>query len=204
MSQTRIASNRLRTTLRLPLILAVTLLTVGLGGCAFEHRTTVRDVTQNDLAAGGEPYFNAGPVTYQIQITRPLNPFATEDSQYLAGVSNAQTLPGDRLWFGVFLWAKNQSDQPQLTANNFEIVDSAGTVYHPVRLNASINLYAWTEQRLSPDQTEPGVDTTASFGPTGGGLILFELSNSVYSNRPLTLRVFAPGRHHPSNISLDL
>jgi len=203
-STTRIARTRLRTGVRAPLIAAMALLALGLGGCAFEHRTNVSDVTQNDLSAGGEPYFDVGPITYQIQITRQLNPFSIEDVGYMAGVSNAQKLPGNRLWFGVFLWAKNQSGQPQLTANNFEIVDSAGTVYHPVALNASINPYAWTQQRLRPNSVEPGPGTTASFGPTGGGLILFDLSSTVYANRPLTLRVFAPGARRPSNVSLDL
>ena len=36
-------------------------------------------------------------------------------------------------------------------------------------------------------------DSTASNGSTGGGLILFKLNESVYSNRPLTLEIFAPG-----------
>ena len=190
--------------LRLALLAVVALLAVGLSGCALEHRTNVRNVSQDDLAAGAEPYFDAGPVTYQIQITRQLNPFATEDVQYLAGVSNAQNLSGDQLWFGVFLWAKNQSKQSRLTADSFEIVDSSGTVYHPVALNPAVNPYAWTQQRLAPDGTEPSIDTTASTGPTGGGLILFDLNSSVYANRPLTLRIFPPGGGKSSNISLDL
>jgi hypothetical protein len=190
--------------LRVSLIAVVALLAVGLSGCSIGYRTTVRDVTQNDLAAGGEPYFDVGPVTYQVQISRALNPFATDDAQYLAGVPNAQKLPGNQLWFGVFLLAKNQTDQPQLTATHFEIVDSAGTVYHPVHLNSTVNLYAWTAQRLGPNQTEPGIDTTAFYGPIGGSLVLFDLNSSVYSNRPLTLRVSAPGAGRPSNISLDL
>ena len=203
-SKTRIPRNRLSTGFRLPLVALAVVLVVSLSGCAVEHRTNISDVTQADLAAGGEPYFEVGPVTYQIQITRQLNPFSTEDVGYLAGVSNAQTLPGTRLWFGVFLWAKNQASHPESTANHFELVDSAGTVYHPVTLNASINPYAWTGQRLGPNATEPAIDSTASFGPTGGGLVLFDLSNAVYSNRPLTLRVYAPGARRPSLISLDL
>lgn len=199
---TRIA--RFRITSRLPLALVVALLASGLSGCALEYRTTLHNVSQDDLAAGAEPYFNVGPITYQIQITRQLNPFSTEDVAYLAGVSNAQKLPGDRLWFGVFLWAKNQSGKPQMTAHKFEIVDSSGAVYQPTKLNPSVNLFAWTQQRLGVNATEPGVDTIASDGPTGGGLILFDLPSTVYSNRPLTLRIFPPGGGPPSRVSLDL
>jgi len=200
--QLRTAVSQRRTGLLLPLLAVIA---IGLSGCALEHRSNhVVNVTQDDLAAGGEPYFNAGPVTYQVQVSRQLNPFSTEDVQYLAGVSNAQNLPGDQLWFGVFLWAKNQSGHRQATAGQFEIVDSAGTVYHPVTLNPSVNPFAWTAQTLAPNGTEPGIDTTASNGSTGGGLILFALNNSVYSNRPLTLRIFPPGGGRPSNVSLDL
>ena len=40
---------------------------------------------------------------------------------------------------------------------------------------------------LEPSGVEPAPSTTASLGPTQGGLVLFKLPTSVYSNRPLTL-----------------
>jgi len=187
--------------LRLVLVLAVGALAVALGGCG---RTTLTGVSQDQLSAGTEPYFNVGGVTYQIQISRQLNPFGSEDVQYLAGVQGAQNLPADQLWFGVFLWAKNQTKQVRDTADTFEIVDSEGTVYHPMALNASINPYAWTSEALSQNQIEPLADSTASNGSTGGGLILFKLNDSVYSNRPLTLEIFKAGDPTPAKVSLDL
>ena len=79
-----------------------------------------------------EPYIYAGRVTYQVQISRALNPFATEDSQYLVGVAPDQlTLAPDQLWFGVFLWAKNQTNTYVTTSDTFKIADSEGTIYHP-------------------------------------------------------------------------
>ncbi len=188
-------------TLRLVLVLTVGALAVTLGGCA---RTTLTGVSQDQLSAGTEPYFNVGGVTYQIQISRQLNPFGTEDVQYLSGVQGAQDLDADQLWFGVFLWAKNQSKQVRDSASTFAIVDSEGTVYHPTVLNASVNPYAWTSQPLSQNEIEPQPDTTAGNGSTGGGLILFKLNESVYSNRPLTLEIFKPGSAKPSKVSLDL
>lgn len=188
-------------TLRLALVLTVGALAIALGGCA---RTTLTGVSQDQLSAGTEPYFNVGAVTYQIQISRQLNPFGSEDVQYLAGVQDAQDLPADQLWFGIFLWAKNQGKQVQNTADTFEIVDSEGTVYHPTVLNPSINPYAWTSEALSQNQIEPLPGSTASNGSTGGGLILFKLNDSVYSNRPLTLEIFKTGDPKPSKVSLDL
>jgi hypothetical protein len=187
--------------LRIALVLAVGILAVALGGCG---RTTLTGVSQDELSSGGEPYFNLGDVTYQIQDSRQLNPFGVEDVQYLAGVHGAQDLSADQLWFGVFLWAKNQTKEVRSTSDTFEIVDSQGTVYHPTVLNPSVNPYAWTSEPLSQNQIEPLPGSTASDGSAGGGLILFKLNASVYSNRPLTLEIFQPGDSKPAKVSLDL
>jgi hypothetical protein len=77
-------------------------------------------------------------------------------------------------------------------------------VYHATALNPSINPYAWTSEALSQNQIEPLPDSTASNGSSGGGLILFKLNESVYSNRPLTLEIFQPGDPKPAKVSLDL
>ena len=71
-------------------------------------------------------------------------------------------------------------------------------------LNTELNQFAWKNRLLQPSAGEPGPDTSASFGPTQGGLLLFKLNSSVYSNRPLTLEIYAPGQATPSSISLDL
>lgn len=150
-------------------------------------------------------YVDAGPVTYQLQISRELNQYATEDSQYMRGLpAGAGSLGAGQEWYGVFLWAKNQTKQPQTTSDNFDIVDTQGTHYYPVAVNPSLNPYVWTPQRLSPGGIEPGPDTTASFGPTQGGLLLFKLNTSVYDNRPLTLEIRGPSGRVWASISLDL
>ncbi len=52
--------------------------------------------------------------------------------------------------------------------------------------------------------TEPGPNTVASEGPTQGGLLLFKVNTSVYSNRPLTLYILGPGNRRLGGISLNL
>lgn len=191
--------------LRLPLLLVVGALAVGVSGCGVANRPAKPSgVTQDELSNGVEPYFWTGPITYQIQISRQLNPFDSYDVQYLAGVKGAQSISGQQFWYAVFLWAKNQSGRPATTADKFEIVDSAGTVYTPTPLNPGVNPYAWTPQKLSPDAIEPVADSAAGDSSPGGGLILFKLNASAYSNRPLTLKIFAPGSSKASNVSLDL
>lgn len=190
----------------MPVLLAAGALAVGISGCGLETRPPhPSNVSATALSNGGEPYFWAGPITYQVQISRAMNPFNDYDVQYFAGVKGAQDIGPQQLWYGVFLWAKNQTDRYVTTADRFVLVDSAGDVYHPTPLNASVNPFAWTAQRLSPNQIEPTSDSVAGSGSAGGGLILFKVNDSVYSNRPLTLLVYAPGATKPSSrVSLDL
>lgn len=189
---------------KLASLAAVAALAVAVSGCGVEHRTVLTGVTQDQLSSGAEPYFNVGPVTYQVQVSRQLNPFDNDDVQYLAGVSDAQSINAQQFWYGIFLWAKNQTNHNVTTATKFELEDSEGQVFQATQLNSNLNPYAWTSQTLSPDAIEPAADTTASNGPDGGSLILFKLTQSVYANRPLTLLIFAPGSSKPSRVSLDL
>jgi hypothetical protein len=152
-------------------------------------------------------YVDAGPITYQMQISRELNPYGVEDREYLVGLpagTSATGLGPDQLWYGVFLWAKNQTNQSHLSSDNFVIIDTEGNHYYPVSLDASVNQYAWTSQLLEPGATQPTPSSTAYYGPTQGGLLLFKLPTTVYSNRPLTLYVYPPGGGSPATISLDL
>jgi hypothetical protein len=174
-------------------------LAVGLGACG--------QVSQPSSAENDGVYVDSGPITYQLQVSRELNPFTTEDKQYLAGLPSGTSPTGitsNQLWYGVFLWAKNQTSTPAPTAGSFTIVDTNGDTFYPVQLDSAVNGYAWTSQVLGPSAIEPAPNTTASFGPTQGGLLLFKLPTTVYSNRPLTLRILAPGVSTPGEISLDL
>jgi hypothetical protein len=154
-------------------------------------------------ADGEGVYVDAGPITYQVQISRELNPFANEDHQYLVGESAAAPKP-DEEWFAVFLWAKNQSKSPAPTADNFDIVDTQGNRYYPIPINPQANPYAWTQETLKHGATEPAPDSPAAFSATQGQEVLFKLNDSVYSNRPLTLEIYPPGGGKPSSVSLDL
>jgi hypothetical protein len=182
---------------------AVCALTIALGLTACGHKQahpTVADAN-ND---GG--YVDAGPVTYQLQISRVLNQYSTEDSQYVAGLPAGTAPPtATQEWYGVFLWAKNQTSKPQTTTDKFVVVDTQGNRYYPLTLNPALNPYAWTSQTLQPLATEPGPGTTADFGPTQGQLLLFKISTTAFANRPLTLDILGPqGTKTLATISLDL
>jgi hypothetical protein len=183
-------------TRRLPALICALALALGLGACGNElsHPTTA----DNE----GE-YVDAGPITYQVQISRQLNPYGVEDREYLSGVSSPAPTPGEE-WFAVFMWAKNQTHASHITSDSFDLVDTQGNKYYPVAINSRVNPFAWTPMALKPLGTEPVPDSAAYFGPTQGGELLFKLNDSAYSNRPLTLQIFAAGQAQPSTVSIDL
>jgi hypothetical protein len=182
---------------RRPAVLGAALaVTMGLAACGHkEAHPTIADTEG--------PYVDAGAISYQVQISRQLNQYGIEDRTYLSGVTVPPPKP-DEEWFGVFMWAKNESPTNQTTTDTFDIVDTQGNKYYPVQINPQVNPFAWTSQSLPPLGTEPVPDGAAYFGPTQGGLLLFKLNTAVYSNRPLTLEIYAPGQSKPSSVSLDL
>jgi hypothetical protein len=182
-----------------------------LAACGVHHSNTV---DANQLGA----YAKAGPVTYQLQVSRELNQYLPEDSGYLLGLPKKEaTLTPNQEWYGVFLWAKNQTKSPQKTTDNFAVLDTEAPVsdgctaraqthiYKPIFFN---NPYVWKSQMLQPGAIQPTPDTTPSFGPIGGELLLFKVPNqgpnSVYSNRPLTLQICGNTGKVWATISLDL
>jgi hypothetical protein len=183
---------------RASILASVAALALGLAACG--------KTGNPPTAANNGVYVTAGPITYQLEISRSLNPYATEDSQYLKGLSKADlALSANQLWYGVFVWAKNQTKRSAATANSFDIVDTEGNHYYPLPVNPSANGYAWQPQTLKPGAIEPGPDTQASLGPTQGGVLLFKLNNTVYDNRPLTLEIRGGSAHKVwSTIELDL
>ena len=184
-------------------ILALALaLMLGLTACGIGNK---KAHPRNADANNDGFYVDGGPITYQLEVSRELNQYGTEDSQYIRGLPTGTAAPTPtELWYGVFLWAKNQTSQPQTTTDSFDIVDTQGNRYSALKLDPNANSYAWTSQRLQPLGIEPGPDTTASTGPTQGGLLLFKINTSAYNNRPLTLEIRGSSGQLLSTISLDL
>ena len=179
------------------MLASVAALGLGLAGCGRESNPPSSE--NNGV------YEMAGNVTYQLQVSRQLNQYSTEDSNYVKGVPLGETsLTPSQLWYGVFLWGWNQTKVPERTTDNFDIVDTTGQHFYPIPLNTTLNPFAWTVRTLAPNATEPAPDTPASWGPTQGGLVLFKLPETVYSNRPLELEIRSPSGRVEAHISLDL
>lgn len=192
-------TNRL---LRLPLLLALLLLgALTLAACG----TSETEPTRHGPDEGS--YIQAGPLDYQVEISRELNPSSVEDAQYLQGVPIAsRRLAGDEEWFGVWLRVQNATSRTHVSASEFRIVDTTGATYTPIPLPVG-NVLAYQPSVVQSDKGQPvypDPDSAAGSGPINGAMVLFKLNTSVYANRPLKLEITPPGGGAPSSVVLDL
>ncbi len=169
-------------------ILALPGLGAVVSGCGDEHELDVPE---------GEP-LELGELTYNVQITRYLNPFASEDSTYLQGAPE----PGeDQQYLGVFMQITNHGDS-EATVPGFTIRDTRGTTYEQVPL-AKENAFALQPgTTIAPGKRVPGVETAAGNGPVEGALTLFIIDSAANENRPLKLEV--PGDGETGEVELDI
>ena len=131
----------------------------------------------------GEPV-DVGGLSYNVQITRFLNPDDAEDSEYLAGQPPPE--PG-KSYLGVFLVIENDSDEPIASASGYTIIDTLDTEYDAVDSDSPYALDIGAE--VPADGVMPLPNTTASTGPNHGSLLIFPVSDDVSDNRPLHLEI---------------
>jgi hypothetical protein len=179
---------RLRKLALLGSALAVALV---LGACGSSH-TKVSTGTYAGESGANAPYLNLGPLVYQVQLSRQLNPADSEDAGYLQGVPYAEGRlgPGQE-WFGVFIQVYNNTDHAHTASQLISIGDTEGNVYHPVSVLPT-NHYVYRGGVVPAKSVLPPLDTTASFGPTQGALLLFKIKVASLDNRPLEIKIAQP------------
>jgi hypothetical protein len=139
-------------------------------------------------------YIDVGPLLYQVQISRYLNPSDPEDKWYLEGLPAGTKPPGaGETWFGVFMRVQNTTGQTQTPTSRFSIVDTQDTTYRPIALDAKINPFAYQAQPIIAGGVLPQADTPAASGPVQGSLLLFKLKVASLQNRPLELHIEGSG-----------
>ena len=134
----------MRAARRITTLACAAALAVGVAACGEEAHPRTADANNN----GG--YVDAGPITYQLQVSRVLNPYGHEDSQYVAGLPSGVTpTTPDQSWYGVFLWAKNQTHKP---AADRRTTSSSSTP----RATSTTRSSSTRRQPLRLDLAEPG------------------------------------------------
>jgi len=164
---------------------------LALGACGESH-TRVTTGTYAGASGKNAPYLNVGPLVYEVQISRELNPYNVEDAAYLKGVPAAgrQLQPGEE-WFGVFMQVYNNTSAPHPVAANITITDTEENTYYPVVL-ASTNSFAYRPELLAAKAQLPAPNTIAASGPTQGALLLYKIKVISLDNRPLTIKITDP------------
>jgi hypothetical protein len=174
---------------RKSLLLALALLApIGLAGCGDAH-TKVTTGTYAGESGANAPYLNVGPLTYEVQLSRQLSPFDTEDASYLQGLSAIQrALTPQQEWFAVFLQVFNTSSKSEPAASKVTISDTQGKIYTPVVPDGS-NRFAYRAGTVPGKGRLPVPDSTAAAGSTQGALLLYKINLDSLNNRPLTLTI---------------
>ena len=170
------------------LLLAAVALTAFAAGCGDDEETDVSE---------GEALILDG-MTYNIQDTRALNPYSSEDSAYLDG---APKLQHGQQYLAVFMKIDNDGDEPNVVPRPFRVVDTRGTIYDQVPVDNPFALEPGTP--VLPDESVPGPETAAANGPIKGSMILFVINQDANENRPLLLQV-PGGPEGVGTIELDL
>jgi hypothetical protein len=158
---------------------------------------------------GGETegvYVDVGPMKYQVQISRALNPGAiSEDRTMIEGIEPSEAKLGpDEVWFAVFVRIENETDDPQKPASTYEIEDQQGNRFEPVQIN-SMNPFYYDTSPVRPHGYAPGPETVArQLGSIGGMLRLFKLKHETLANRPLELTIRSTSPEDESTVSLDV
>ena len=176
---------------KLALILPALLAAVALGACGESH-TKVSTGTYAGESGANAPYLDVGPLSYEVQLSRELNPTNSEDAAYLQGLTpEQQKLEKGQEWFAVFLQVYNHTNQPLQAANSITIADTQENVYTPI-IPGETNPFAYRGGQVPAQGQLPIPDTIASAGPTQGSLLLFKIRVVSLDNRPLELKILDP------------
>ena len=157
-----------------------------LPGCgAFGHKEAVVHEARTEGI-----YVDVGPLDYQVQISRQLNPEIAPDDAYFVGLPDyVSELTEDEVWFGVFVRVQNQTEEPHESTDDFEIEETTGEVFRPVQMTAEDNPLAYESRVIEPKEVYPDPDEVTGDSPTQGGFLLFKMPYSSLGNRPLEFKI---------------
>jgi hypothetical protein len=181
-------SSRLR---KLLLVATAVLAVLALGACGDSH-TKVTTGTYAGVGGANAPYLDVGPLSYEVQISRQLNPSDTEDASYLEGLTPAQRrlLPGQE-WFAVFMQVYNHTGRALPAATSLTITDTQNNAYTPI-LPDQTNPFAYRAGLVPAESQLPVPQSVPSFGPTQGSLVLYKIQVTSLDNRPFEFKIVDP------------
>jgi hypothetical protein len=150
------------------------------------------------------PYLHVGPLVYEVQLSRELNPANNEDAAYLKGLTPAQALlkPGEE-WFAVFMQVRNPTNLPRPATPNITIEDTQNNRYLPI-IPGPTNEFAYRAELVPANSLIPVPGTPASRGGTNGQLLLYKIKTTSLNNRPIEVRIIDPVTGKEAKAILDV
>jgi hypothetical protein len=160
-------------------------------------------------------YIDVSGLTYQVQVSRELNPKDIEDQAYLKGLPpGTPPLAANESYFAVFLKVWNDGDEPFHSAEDFRVVDTQYTdgkpcepengCFTPIPLDTTINQFAYTSTQVDPGEQYPPPSSTAYEGVVAGSVLIFRIPYASYDNRPLDLKFKSSASTTEGAVRLDL
>lgn len=179
-------------------LLLLAVLAALFAGCGDKHDYTTVAETEGI-------YVDVADLTYQVQLSRFLNPADIEDKSYLKGLpENTTPLAGNEIWFGVWMRVKNYTQQTQQPTSTFVITDTEENEFRPIPQSVDVNPFVYDPQPIPlGGGVLPPPGSAAASGPIQGSLILFRLKTDSLQNRPLELRI-GEGEGFEATVDLDL
>lgn len=173
-----------------PIVLAL-LAMLALSGCGDSH-TRVTTGTYAGEVGKAAPYLNVGPLIYEVQISRELNPYNAEEAPYLQGFTPAESRlgPGEE-WFAVSLQVYNNTSHALPAATDLTITDTQGNSYTPI-VPSSTNQFAYRGGLVPANNQLPEPNSVAASSPIEGALLFYKIQSASLENRPWQLKIVDP------------
>jgi hypothetical protein len=171
---------------------------MGVAACGAEEETELLDGEEIHAVVEGEP-LELGDLSFNIALTRFLNPKDTEDSEYLRGLPPP---PLGQDYLAVFMKVENEGDEDRRLPGEQEVrvEDTTGAEYEPVELDPVFGLDLGGI--IEAGGEAPNDDTAAASGPVQGAIVLFLVDQDVSNNRPLDMIILAEGEE--GLVTLDI
>jgi hypothetical protein len=176
---------------KLLLVVPALVAALALSGCGDSH-TRITTGTYAGESGANAPYLYVGPLIYEVQLSRQLNPANTEDADYLEGLTPEQRKlePGQE-WFAVFMQVYNETSKPHPASNSFTITDTQENSYTPI-VPGEGNPFAYRAGTVQANDQIPLAGTIADQDAAEGLVALYKIQIVSLDNRPLELKIANP------------
>jgi hypothetical protein len=183
---------------RLTTFSVAALAAVALAGCGNKVDTAIVGETEGI-------YVGVDGLTYQVQISRILNPASREDEAYLKGLPEGEPEPADdEVWFGIFMRVENEGDEELEATDEFVVHDTQETRYEPIELDPEVNVFVYEAGPVGPGELIPAANSPASDNTIQGSLLLFKMQVESLGNRPLELEIESQEGGDNAIVDLDV